>query len=124
VSRLLNALVRGNTETGQVAEQLRRKVNRHYGGRAALALLKRHGGADLTVLKPDEVDSENVAYWGSLDTMDFVSAGPDGKVDTSYAPFNRRMDPDAARRIAEQLWAAADYAEAAQKTADEQKASA
>lgn len=115
VSRLMNALVRGNTETGKVAELLRRKVNRHYGGRAALALLKRHGGPDLTALKPDATDPDGVGYWGSTEAH-FVSAGPDGQVDLSFAG-SPQIDPVEARRLAEQLWAAADWAERAEAPA-------
>lgn len=63
--------------------------------------------------KPNEVDTERVAYWGEWRgrCMSFVSAGPDGRVDLSYAPFSRRIDPAEARGIALQLLAAADYAE-------------
>jgi len=63
--------------------------------------------------KPDEVDSEQVAYWGEWRgmCMSFVSAGPDGRVDLSYAPFSRRVDPAEARAMAAQLFAAAKYAE-------------
>jgi hypothetical protein len=45
--RLLNA--NGATvEQNQVGEQLRRQVRRHNGGRAALDLLRAHGGPDFT----------------------------------------------------------------------------
>jgi hypothetical protein len=112
-SRLVHLMARGTIEQIQVADKLVRQLRRRNGGRAALELLRAHGGPDLVSPPPAEIDCKKVAYWGSFDTMDFVSASPDGKVDTSYAPFNRRMDPDTARRIAEQLWAAADYAEKA-----------
>jgi hypothetical protein len=35
-------------EQGALAERIRRQVRRHNGGRAALELLRRHGGPDFT----------------------------------------------------------------------------
>lgn len=67
----------------------------------------------VATVKPDEVDDERVAYWGSPSGLhaSFVSSGPDGDVDMSYAPFSRRVDPAGARAMAAQLLAAAKYAE-------------
>jgi hypothetical protein len=53
VSRLVNALARGNSEQTRQAELIGRQLRRHNGGRAALSLLKRHGGPDFT----DEAES-------------------------------------------------------------------
>lgn len=62
--------------------------------------------------EPDEVDTEQVAYWGTLSgNMSFTSAGPDGRVDLSYTPFSRRVSPSAARALAAEILAAACYAE-------------
>lgn len=47
VSRLVWMLERGNCEQFDVSRTVLRQVNRHNGGRQALALLKRHGGPDL-----------------------------------------------------------------------------
>jgi hypothetical protein len=57
VSRLLNALARGNSEQIQVARDLGRKLRRHSGGRAALSLLKAHGGVDFTEDAPEAATS-------------------------------------------------------------------
>ncbi|GHH57539.1 hypothetical protein [Lentzea cavernae] len=46
VSRLVHALARGNSEQIRLAEQISRQLRRHNAGRAALSLLKAHGGAD------------------------------------------------------------------------------
>jgi hypothetical protein len=48
VSRLVNLLHRGNCEQVEYAATIVRQMRRHNGGRAALALLKAHGGADFT----------------------------------------------------------------------------
>jgi hypothetical protein len=48
VSRLVNALARGNSEQIKQAKHIARQLRRHNAGRAALALLKAHGGADFT----------------------------------------------------------------------------
>lgn len=53
VSRLVQMLNRGNAEQCGVGEQLVRQVRRHNGGRAALALLKAHGGPDFTEPEPE-----------------------------------------------------------------------
>lgn len=47
VSRLVNLLNSGNCEQLDLAQQVTRQVRRHNGGRAALSLLKAHGGPDL-----------------------------------------------------------------------------
>lgn len=62
VSRLLNALSRGTIEQIQLAEHITRQVARHNGGRAALKLLRDHGGADLLEkfgIQPEPVGSES-----------------------------------------------------------------
>jgi hypothetical protein len=56
VSRLMNLFSQGVIEQIQVAEQLKRQVNRRNGGRAALKLLADHGGPDL--LEPVETATE------------------------------------------------------------------
>lgn len=48
VSRLVYLLRRGNCEQVDVAAKVLRQIRRHSGGRAALALLARHGGPDFT----------------------------------------------------------------------------
>lgn len=48
ISRLLHALNRGNVETTQLASQIASQCKRHNSGRAALRLLRDHGGADFT----------------------------------------------------------------------------
>jgi hypothetical protein len=50
VSRFVNLLATGCPVTEQVslAQHIRRQVRRHNGGRAALSLLKQHGGPDFT----------------------------------------------------------------------------
>lgn len=48
VSRLIGLFARGNSEQIEVGKKLSRKVRAHNGGRAALALLSRHGGPDFT----------------------------------------------------------------------------
>lgn len=50
VSRLVNLFAGGQPviEQLQVGEQIRRQVKRHNGGRAALELLRAHGGPDFT----------------------------------------------------------------------------
>lgn len=53
VSRLLYLLSRGNIEHVQVGARLLQQVRRHNGGRAALELLKAHGGPDFTT-EPEE----------------------------------------------------------------------
>jgi hypothetical protein len=49
VSRLANLLHSGRCEDQATATYIRRTLSRHRGGRAALALLKEHGGPDLLV---------------------------------------------------------------------------
>lgn len=112
VSRLLHLFAGGLIEHVQVGQQLQQQVRRRNGGRAALALLKQHGGPDLTQLSPDDVTSKNVAYWGESDR--FVTAAPDGRVKVCEPQFLLKLDnPQAARQLADQLWAAADHAEQA-----------
>ncbi|MGH3415317.1 MAG: phiSA1p31-related protein [Actinocrinis sp.] len=50
VSRLVQLLAGGHVLVEQLAlgERIRRQVKRHSGGRAALQVLKAHGGADFT----------------------------------------------------------------------------
>jgi hypothetical protein len=52
VSRLINLLASGRCEDHATAEQVRRQVRAHSGGRAALALLRDHGGPDFTAPEP------------------------------------------------------------------------
>lgn len=73
----------------------------------------------ITLPEPEEVDSEGVAYWGSWQRNDFLSAGPDGRVDMSFAPTSRRVSPDDAEEIAAQLIAAARYARSFTTAAEE-----
>lgn len=54
VSRLVNALERGNCEQSDMAGRLVRSLRRHNAGRAALTLLRDHGGPDFTG-EPDEL---------------------------------------------------------------------
>jgi len=46
VSRLVNLLACGRCEDLGTAETVRRQVRQHSGGRAALKLLRDHGGPD------------------------------------------------------------------------------
>lgn len=55
VSRLVHLFSRGLIEQNQVADQLKRQVNRHNGGRSALKLLAEHGGPDF--LDREEADT-------------------------------------------------------------------
>lgn len=50
VSRLVNLLAGGQPviEQLQVGDRIRKQVKRHNGGRAALKLLRAHGGPDFT----------------------------------------------------------------------------
>jgi len=50
VSRLVNLFARGNPviEQSSLADRIVKQVKRHNGGRAALRLLRDHGGADFT----------------------------------------------------------------------------
>ena len=48
ISRIVNLLGTGNCEQGDLCRRVSRSLRRLDGGRAALALLKRHGGPDLT----------------------------------------------------------------------------
>lgn len=48
VSRLVQMLMHGTCEQYDVGERVLRQVRRHNGGRAALRLLRDHGGADFT----------------------------------------------------------------------------
>lgn len=52
VSRLVNALARGNCEQIGMADRITRQLRRHSTGRAALALLRDHGGPDFTEAVP------------------------------------------------------------------------
>lgn len=47
VSRLVAALRNGTCEQGDVGRRINRALTRHNSGRAALALIARHGGPDL-----------------------------------------------------------------------------
>lgn len=49
VSRLANLLASGRCEDQNTADYIRKTLSRHRGGRAALKLLKDHGGPDLLV---------------------------------------------------------------------------
>ena len=46
VSRLIDTLSRGNCEQARLVAHITAQVKRHNGGRAALALLRAHGGPD------------------------------------------------------------------------------
>jgi hypothetical protein len=48
VSRLVHLLAGGNCEQGTLARKVLGQIRRRNGGRAALTLLARHGGADFT----------------------------------------------------------------------------
>jgi hypothetical protein len=48
VSRLVGLLSSGRCEDKDTAERVRQGVRRHNGGRAALRLLRDHGGPDFT----------------------------------------------------------------------------
>lgn len=48
VSRIVHLLSRGFCEHITVSQKVLRQVRRHNGGRAALELLKAHGGTDFT----------------------------------------------------------------------------
>ncbi|TCO57181.1 hypothetical protein [Actinocrispum wychmicini] len=114
VSRLVHLFAGApvTVEQLQVGKRLRKQVRMHSFGRAALRLLADHGGPDFTAQPAaDEVDEDKVAYWGSWRRQDFISAGPDGNVDLSHAAGARRVDPVTARTLADQLHAAADYAD-------------
>ncbi len=52
VSRLVGLLASGRCEDVEAAEQVRRKVRAHSGGRDALRLLAQHGGPDFTEPAP------------------------------------------------------------------------
>lgn len=65
VSRLVNALARGNSEQIRLAERISRQLRRHNAGRAALSLLKAHGGADFT-----EKESPGNPYASLAETAD------------------------------------------------------
>jgi hypothetical protein len=56
-SRIVQALAYGNCEQGALARKIAASLRRHNSGRFALALLKRHGGADFT---SDPVSVEGV----------------------------------------------------------------
>lgn len=56
VSRLVHLLSRGLIEHLEVAKRVLRQVKRHNGGRAALELLRAHGGPDFTSTEEDDVD--------------------------------------------------------------------
>jgi hypothetical protein len=47
VSRLAGLLASGRSEDHRTADYIRRTLSRHRGGRAALKLLRDHGGPDL-----------------------------------------------------------------------------
>lgn len=47
ISRMVNLLGTGNCEQGDLQRRVVRSLRRLDGGRAALGLLKRHGGPDL-----------------------------------------------------------------------------
>lgn len=57
VSRLVNLLNTGNTEQARLGKAVLRQVRRHNTGRAALRLLRDHGGPDFT---SDPADPEAV----------------------------------------------------------------
>jgi hypothetical protein len=59
VSRLVQLFASGRCEDVATAERMRRQVRAHNGGRAALALLRDHGGPDFT--EPAEAPSGGAA---------------------------------------------------------------
>lgn len=65
VSRLAATLARGVCEQAALSAAVTRQVNRHNGGRAALALLARHGGPDLLAPVPDypPATADNEPAW-------------------------------------------------------------
>lgn len=52
VSRLVNNLAGGNVEQGALGRKILGQARRRNGGRAALALLAKHGGPDFTEETP------------------------------------------------------------------------
>ena len=48
VSRLVNMLANGNCEQVDLGQRVLRQLRRHNAGRAALRLLRDHGGPDFT----------------------------------------------------------------------------
>ncbi len=52
ISRMVNLLASGNCEQGDLQRRIVRSLRRLEGGRAALDLLKRHGGPDFTAEPP------------------------------------------------------------------------
>ncbi|MFJ5984252.1 hypothetical protein [Lentzea sp. NPDC092896] len=67
VSRLVQALSRGNSEQVKQAEHIARQLRRHNAGRAALSLLKQHGGADFTNTRPAAVKVDLANFFMSQD---------------------------------------------------------
>ncbi len=57
VSRLVSLPSRGRCEDLTMAEKVAKAVRRHNGGRAALRLLRDHGGPDFTDAKGQEAKS-------------------------------------------------------------------
>lgn len=57
VSRLVHLFSRGLIEHVSVGKRMQRQVRRHNGGRAALKLLRDHGGPDFTA-EPDGAELE------------------------------------------------------------------
>lgn len=114
VEAAARALVESNTLTFKTWDEMNEGQRRLWRQRAEVVLNAGAQHLDLVeTVKPGEVDSEQVAYWGKYggQIMSFVSAGPDGDVDMSYTPFSRRVSPAEARAMAAQLLAAAKYAE-------------
>jgi hypothetical protein len=67
VSRLVQALSRGNSEQIKQAEHIARQLRRHNAGRAALSLLKQHGGNDFTNTRPASVPVDLAGFFMSQD---------------------------------------------------------
>lgn len=108
VSRLVHLLSRGLIEHVQVGKQLQQQTRRRNGGRAALALLREHGGPDLTMTEPDTINDHG-AFWSLPDLV--VRACPDSHIKAASPSGSLRVTPEVARELADRLWAAADYAE-------------
>lgn len=67
VSRLVQALSRGNSEQIKQAEHIARQLRRHNAGRAALSLLKQHGGTDFTNTRPAAAPANLAGFFMSQD---------------------------------------------------------
>ncbi len=69
VSRLVQALAAGNSEQVKQADTLAKQLRRHNAGRAALSLLKQHGGTDFTEHPADDNAWKFAALCKHLDDL-------------------------------------------------------